>query len=335
VTIGTWLTENPRELRRQLSLFERFVKQLKETLFSALLRIKALEDAPPAVSGSVVNEYPDNVFRVLDNATPTKKLAFEVSDVAASTTRTVTVPNADVDLRMRFAHTYEDFLDRAVSATASTNQTVIGRVMFWNALVGNWSHVIASLQTEHPGILRLGLPATANAVACVNCCPHRSRGGEWMWVAFRTEATAFTGLTKKIGFFSVNTASATEPVDGIYLWQTAGTAAHGFKTSSASVRTAGATANLSLNTWYTMGVRMNDARTSVDCILLDDTGATVLSYSIATNIPANTVVLYAQASVSTSGTANTQALDVDMIRVRLGSPGNGLTRPVPPGDWTP
>lgn len=44
------------------------------------------------------SEFADNVFRIQDNGDVTKELAFEVSAVAAGTTRTVTMPNKNVDL---------------------------------------------------------------------------------------------------------------------------------------------------------------------------------------------------------------------------------------------
>jgi hypothetical protein len=44
------------------------------------------------------NEFNDNVFRIRDSADITKKLAFEVDGVTTGTTRTITMPDADVDL---------------------------------------------------------------------------------------------------------------------------------------------------------------------------------------------------------------------------------------------
>lgn len=287
-------------------------------------------------AGSLVagTSFVDNTFQIRGNVDLTKILQFQVDGFTSGTTRTVYPPDADVDLRMSFAYIYEDFLARPVSTTASTNNTTIGQVTFLNAAVGTWQHIISSLSSEHPGLIRLGLPATANACSGIYTCPHLSRGGEWMWVCFRT-ATTFTNLTAKIGFFAGNTAVTTEPTDGVYLWQTAGTGTFGFKSAAASARTAGATAVLVVNTWYTLGIRMNDARTSCDFLLLDDAGATILSYAIATNLPSSSVVLYAQASVSTSAAAAVaQSLDIDLIRVRLGSVGDPLTRPVPPGEWS-
>ena len=44
------------------------------------------------------NEFADNVFRVYDSATPTKKIAFEASGITAANVRTITMPDADVNL---------------------------------------------------------------------------------------------------------------------------------------------------------------------------------------------------------------------------------------------
>lgn len=287
-------------------------------------------------AGSLVagTSFLDSTFRIRDTTDPTKVLQFQVDGLQASTTRTIYPPNADCDLRMGFAYVYEDFLTSAVTTTASTNNTPIGQVMFINALGGTWFHVTAPVYEEHPGLLRLGLPATIGACAGVMCAQHESRGGEWLWVCFRT-GTTFSNLTSKIGFFEGSAATTAEPTDGVYLWQTAGTGTFGFRSANASARTAGSTALLTVNTFYTLGIRMNDARTSCDCLLLDDTGATVLGYALTTTLPPVSAALYAQASVSTSAAAAVaNALNLDMIRVRLGSPGNPLGRPVPSGEWS-
>ena len=48
-----------------------------------------------ALVGGGTTEFLDNVFRVQDNADNTKELAFECSGISSSTTRTMTVPNAN------------------------------------------------------------------------------------------------------------------------------------------------------------------------------------------------------------------------------------------------
>lgn len=44
------------------------------------------------------NEVSDNVFRIKDNDDATKKIAFEASGIATGQTRTITMPNLDIDL---------------------------------------------------------------------------------------------------------------------------------------------------------------------------------------------------------------------------------------------
>lgn len=53
-------------------------------------------DSALANAGST--DFADDVFRISDNITPSKKIAFEASGISASTTRTITMPDANVDL---------------------------------------------------------------------------------------------------------------------------------------------------------------------------------------------------------------------------------------------
>ena len=49
-------------------------------------------------AGVVVSTFSDSLFRVQDNGDATKQMAFEVSAIATATTRTITMPDTDVDL---------------------------------------------------------------------------------------------------------------------------------------------------------------------------------------------------------------------------------------------
>ena len=53
-------------------------------------------DAALATAGGT--DFLDSVFRISDNGDSTKKIAFEASAIAASTVRTITMPNANVNL---------------------------------------------------------------------------------------------------------------------------------------------------------------------------------------------------------------------------------------------
>jgi hypothetical protein len=48
--------------------------------------------------GTVTNEYSDDLFRIYDGIDITKKLAFETSGITTATTRTITVPDRNLDL---------------------------------------------------------------------------------------------------------------------------------------------------------------------------------------------------------------------------------------------
>lgn len=302
--ISDWQVLVPRELKRQLAEFERYVRSLLDRLRTA-----------------------DDTLTFAQNGLSRSAITGDVLVPAGSNVSTI-----DPKMTLSFAHIYEDFISRPVSSTAAVNDVTIGSVTFANVSSGTWSHLTSALPSEHPGIIRFGLPATIGAASGVNCAKHVSHGGDWLWVCFRT-ASAFANLTAKIGL--INTSMAAEPVDGVYLWQTPGTSTFGFKSANSSTRTTGATATLSANTWYTLGLRMNDARNSCSCLLLNDNGAVVLSYNLTTNLPTTSAALEVHASVrTTAASAVAQALDLDLIRVRLGSVGAPLGRPFPPGEWS-
>lgn len=48
--------------------------------------------------GNISTEFDDTAFRIVDQGDATKKIAFEAVGIATSTTRTITMPNANVDL---------------------------------------------------------------------------------------------------------------------------------------------------------------------------------------------------------------------------------------------
>lgn len=60
--------------------------------------IQALLDAINSSLSTAGNEKPDNLFRVVGSGDATKKMAFEVDGITTATTRTVTMPDADVNL---------------------------------------------------------------------------------------------------------------------------------------------------------------------------------------------------------------------------------------------
>jgi hypothetical protein len=61
---------------------------------------EALQELETAVEGAVAggSEFADDIFRVQDNADPTKEIAFQASGITAGQTRTITMPDANVNL---------------------------------------------------------------------------------------------------------------------------------------------------------------------------------------------------------------------------------------------
>lgn len=84
----------------------------------ATATVKGALSAIDSRFSSVTNEFVDNVFRVKDDLDLTKKIAFQASGLATATTRTITMPNADVDLG-KVASALQK--DGSVTATGALN----------------------------------------------------------------------------------------------------------------------------------------------------------------------------------------------------------------------
>lgn len=57
-----------------------------------------IESIDSALGTAGGNDFADNVFRISDNTTSSKKIAFEASGISESTVRTITMPDANIDL---------------------------------------------------------------------------------------------------------------------------------------------------------------------------------------------------------------------------------------------
>jgi len=60
--------------------------------------VQAYLNSIDSALSSAGNEKSDSVFRIVDNGDATKKIAFEAAGIATATTRTITMPDANVDL---------------------------------------------------------------------------------------------------------------------------------------------------------------------------------------------------------------------------------------------
>ena len=291
--------------------------------------------APANSNATTCVQGKDGTFNVVNTADTTKKLGFNVSAITTATTRTAYFPDADLDLAHYTTSIYEDFNDTFTNVgTSSTNGAFIGRVSFQNVSAGTWTPLaFSNLSAEHPGILRLGLPATIGAISGILTDVNLLRGGDFQFWIFRTPSS-FANLRARIGQFAGNIAN--EPTDGAYLWQTSGTSTFGFKTAKASVRTVGTTTTLSTDTWYALQIVFAANLSSVTMTLLNgDTGATIISQTISATMPDATNTLWAQAIVeTTAATAVTNALDLDLFMARHGTVSAPLTRARPIGEWS-
>ena len=88
--------------------------------------------------------FSDSTFRIQDNDNATKQLAFEVSGIAIGATRTITMPNADVDLGQMAKGSFTPVELLASSATQN--------------LAPNYSYY---LPASYIGALNLAMPASA------------------------------------------------------------------------------------------------------------------------------------------------------------------------------
>jgi len=81
-----------------------------------------LEAIDTALATAGEKEFKDDEFRVKDTVDETKKVAFEVSAVATSTTRTISVPDSDVDLAKIDAN--ESAISANTSAISSNDSDI-------------------------------------------------------------------------------------------------------------------------------------------------------------------------------------------------------------------
>ncbi len=80
-------------------------------------------------TGGVGNELADNVFRVIDNSDNTKKIAFEASGISGSTTRTITMPDANLTLGSASSLTAGTLPDARLNASMNPTLTTTGKAL--------------------------------------------------------------------------------------------------------------------------------------------------------------------------------------------------------------
>jgi hypothetical protein len=103
---------------------------------------------------TVPTTFSDSAFRIQDNANATKQLAFEVSGVGTSTTRTWTVPNANINLGN-------------LSAVATTDSNVLSGTR--TRIVGGSSNDVSGTDNVAINCYATTLGGSATKVTAINC----------------------------------------------------------------------------------------------------------------------------------------------------------------------
>lgn len=97
--------------------------------------VKVTEDGLEFTAASGGSTFDDSLFQIYDNLDNTKKLAFEASGIATLTTRTITMPNNDVNLGTDFAaagHTH------ALTDLSDVDTTGVSTGNFLQKSAGDW-----------------------------------------------------------------------------------------------------------------------------------------------------------------------------------------------------
>ena len=111
-------------------------------------------------TGGVGNELADNVFRIQDNSDATKEIAFEASGITTGTTRTITMPDANVTLGTPNNNTVDETKLKDAFVGDFTDATVTASDYF---LHGDATDSGNTKKDTIQGILDL-VPATADEI---------------------------------------------------------------------------------------------------------------------------------------------------------------------------
>lgn len=143
----------------------------------------ALTAIDTALSGVGGVTFQDTTFRIYDDGDPTKRIAFQASGIATSTTRTITVPNADVDLG--------NLTNNNISASAAIDYTKLAALTASRALVSNPSGFISISATTSA---QVGYLSTTTSDVQVQIDGKVSKTGDTMSGALAMGNNKITGL---------------------------------------------------------------------------------------------------------------------------------------------
>lgn len=177
----------------------------------------------PAISAggttSFPTDFPDNTFRIFDNADNTKEIAFEASAITTATTRTITAADRDIDLA-EIADSFVTPSGTAVPASGvltfangtNVTMTAAGSTITVNSTGGGsggitWSILTSDLDpmvvdtgyiANKAGLLSMTLPATA-AVGTVQRVTGMNTDVGWRIVQRASQQIHFGDLSTTSG----------------------------------------------------------------------------------------------------------------------------------------
>lgn len=174
-------------------------------------------------------------------------------------------------------------------------------------------------ETNHPGIVTIISSATVNSGgnARLRNASFRLAGSEKYNCIFKLET--MTNATYRMGLCDASTSA--DAVDGVYFEINSAGAAIG-KTADNSTRSSTATiATLSTATWYHCRITMNSSATLATYEIFNDSGTSLGSSTLSTNIPTGAAMLVGSVVTATESAGATQNLiSVDYIDTSINRP---------------
>lgn len=175
----------------------------------------ALQSLETAVEVAPSTVFSDSVFRIQDNGDATKQLAFEASSIATGTTRTITMPDSNVNLG-DIATTATDLSNHLTDTTDAHDASAISNVPSGNLAATDVQGALNELQTDINGRATTSLNNLASTAVNTDLLPDgpltRSLGGTNAWVIAR--AGRFSPQNSEF-FFSGDTTSGSFVVTNI------------------------------------------------------------------------------------------------------------------------
>ena len=136
-------------------------------IVSSAITITVDTDPIPVVqfhAFSAITVFADNAFRIQDNGDASKELAFEVSAIATSTVRTVTMPDANVDL----GNLDQDVTIGSSPVLSGSNFTNVTKIIFSDYIIGTTDGPTTTVTTEGTAVVIAEMTKTFTPASATN-----------------------------------------------------------------------------------------------------------------------------------------------------------------------